>query len=55
LAALRLAEKFGTDFLDTKIVDYFEAGKEFEGNKKCASQATKLFTKQDLLAREDIC
>jgi putative hemolysin len=30
MAALRLAEKFGTDFLDTKIVDYFEAGKEFD-------------------------
>lgn len=29
IAALRLAEKFGADFLETKIVDYFEAGKEF--------------------------
>lgn len=30
MAALRLAEKYGTDFLETKIVDYFEAGKEFD-------------------------
>jgi CubicO group peptidase (beta-lactamase class C family) len=30
MAALRLAQKYGTDFLDTKIVDYFEEGDEFE-------------------------
>ena len=30
MAALRLAEKYGTDFLDTKLVDYFAAGKEFD-------------------------
>ena len=30
LAALRLAEKYGADFLDTKIVDYFKAGEEFD-------------------------
>ena len=29
IAALRLAEKYGADFLESKIVDYFEAGKEF--------------------------
>jgi len=29
MAALRLAEKYGADFLKTKIVGYFEAGKEF--------------------------
>jgi len=29
MAALRLAEKYGTDFLDTKIVDYFEEDAEF--------------------------
>jgi hypothetical protein len=30
IAALRLAEKYGTDFLDTYIVDYFEEGEEFD-------------------------
>ncbi len=30
MAALRLAEKYGTDFLDTKIVDYFEENVEFK-------------------------
>ncbi len=30
IAALRLAEKYGTDFLGTKLVDYFVAGKEFD-------------------------
>jgi len=29
IAALRLAQKYGTDFLDTKIVDYFKEGVEF--------------------------
>jgi CubicO group peptidase (beta-lactamase class C family) len=30
IAALRLAEKYGTDFLDTFVVDYFQEGDEFE-------------------------
>ena len=30
MAALRLTEKYGEDFLDTKIVDYFVAGTEFD-------------------------
>jgi CubicO group peptidase (beta-lactamase class C family) len=30
MAAMRLAEKYGTDFLETKIVDYFKEGKEFK-------------------------
>jgi hypothetical protein len=30
IAALRLAEKYGPDFLDSKIVDYFQEGVEFE-------------------------
>ena len=29
MAALRLVQKYGPDFLDTKIVDYFEEGAEF--------------------------
>jgi len=29
IAALRLAEKYGTGFLDSKIVDYFQEGTEF--------------------------
>lgn len=29
MAALRLAQKYGTEFLDSKIVGYFEEGKEF--------------------------
>jgi len=29
MAALRLAEKYGTDFFDGRIVDYFEEGREF--------------------------
>jgi hypothetical protein len=29
MAALRLAEKYGPEFLDTKLVDYVEEGKEF--------------------------
>jgi CubicO group peptidase (beta-lactamase class C family) len=37
-AALRLAEKYGTDFLETKLVDYFKEGVEFtyldEASKK---------------------
>jgi hypothetical protein len=30
IAALRLAEKYGPEFLDTYIVDYFKEGKEFD-------------------------
>ena len=30
MAALRLVEKYGSEFLDTKLVDYFEVGKEFD-------------------------
>lgn len=30
IAALRLAQKYGTDFLETKIVDYFKEGVEFD-------------------------
>lgn len=30
IAALRLAEKYGPEFLDTYIVDYFEEGDEFD-------------------------
>jgi hypothetical protein len=30
IAALRLAEKYGPDFLDSKIVDYFQEGLEFD-------------------------
>jgi hypothetical protein len=44
IAALRLAEKYGTDFLDTYIVDYFEEGEEFDYIDDTAADRWKMVT-----------
>lgn len=44
IAALRLAEKYGTDFLDTKIVDYFKENTEFKYINEEAKARWKLVT-----------
>ncbi|MCP4623064.1 MAG: hypothetical protein GY850_05980 [bacterium] len=44
IAALRLAEKYGPEFLDTYIVDYFEEGEEFDYIDDAAAKRWKMVT-----------
>jgi CubicO group peptidase (beta-lactamase class C family) len=44
MAALRLAQKYGTEFLDTFIVDYFEEGLEFDYISPEAEERWKMVT-----------
>jgi hypothetical protein len=44
MAALRLAQKYGTDFLGTKIVDYFSEGEEFDFASSEAEARWKMVT-----------
>jgi len=44
IAALRLAEKYGPEFLDTYIVDYFKEGKEFDYISTEAEDRWKMVT-----------
>jgi hypothetical protein len=44
IAALRLAEKYGPEFLDTYIVDYFEEGEEFDYIDDAAAERWMMVT-----------
>jgi hypothetical protein len=44
IAALRLSQKYGPDFLDTYIVDYFEEGEEFDYIDDAAADRWKMVT-----------